>query len=466
MATRTEEDFIGKVQVPANAYYGIFTVRASGNFQISSHRPSRNFIRMLALVKKSAAEANVQTGALPTRIGGAIARAAAEAAEGKFDSQFILDSFTAGAGTPFNMNMNEVLANRAEELLGGRRGSYKLVHPNNHVNMSQSSNDAIPTAIRLALLYESQSVIAEAEKLAAEIEKKSRDCANVIKVGRTHLMDAVPLTVGDELSAFSSALRKDILHLQSSLDSLRELPIGGTALGSGINTHPDYRRLVVRRIAANTGIRVSESRNLFRAISQSSDFLAYSSSLRSLAAAIHKISNDFKLLSSGPNTAIGEYILPEVEPGSSIMPGKVNPSVPECAEMIAVRVIANDSAVLLATLGGQLQLNVQTPLILHSLSESNHLLANGCKMLREHCISGLKLNRQKIQQHLEASLISLTALAPYFGYAKMSSLVKKAQKEGKSIKQVVLEEKLLTEQQYDRLMSPQRLTRPSKKEKL
>jgi len=279
-------------------------------------------------------------------------------------------------------------------------------------------------------------------------------------------MDAVPLTVGDELSAFSSALRKDISHLQSSLDSLRELPIGGTALGSGINTGPNYKRLVVRRIAANTGLRVSESHNLFRLISQSTDFLSYSSSLRSLAATIHKLSGDLKLLSSGPNTMVSEYLLPEVEPGSSIMPGKVNPSVPECSEMIAARVIANDSAVLLATLGGQLQLNVQTPLILQSLSESNQLLANGCKMLREHCISGIKLNHKKIQQHLDASLISLTALAPYFGYAKMSELVKKAQKEGKSIRQAVLEEKLLTEQQYGRLMSPQRLTRPSKKEKL
>jgi aspartate ammonia-lyase len=315
-------------------------------------------------------------------------------------------------------------------------------------------------------LHESQSVIAEAEKLASEIDKKAREFSGVIKVGRTHLMDAVPLTAGDELSAFSSAIRKDISHLQSSLDSLRELPIGGTALGSGINTAPNYKRLVVRRIAANTGIRVSESRNLFRTISQASDSLAYSAALRQLAATIHKLSGDLKLLSSGPNTALGECILPEVEPGSSIMPGKVNPSVPECAEMIANRVIANDSAVLLATLGGQLQLSVQTPLILHSLSESNLLLANGCKMLREHCIVGLKLNRHKIQQHLEASLISLTALAPYFGYARMSELVKKAQKEGKGIRQVVLEEKLLTEQQYDKLMSPSRLTRPSKKERL
>ena len=489
--SRVEEDFIGKVSVPSEAYYGIFTVRAGSNFKISPHRPSRTFIRMLALVKKSAAEANVATGSIRTRAGSAIARAAKEVADelsdeedsplsgstgksryasakGKmrFSSQFPLDSFTAGAGTPFNMNMNEVLANRAEELLGGKKGSYKLVHPNNQVNMSQSSNDVIPTAIRLTLLSEHPSVVSEAEKLAREIDRKAREFSSVAKAGRTHLMDAVPLTVGDELSAFSSALRKDIVRLNAAADELRELPIGATALGSGINTHPAYKRLVVKRIAINTGIRVHEGKNLFRLVSQSSDFAAYSAALRSLALTMNKLSNDLKLLSSGPNTALGEYLLPEVEPGSSIMPGKVNPSVPECAEMISNRVLGNDRSVELATIGGQLQLNVQTPLILHCLTESQLLLANGCAMLRKDCISGLKINREKIRKNLESTLISLTALAPYFGYAKMSALVKRAQKEGKGIKQVVLEEKLLTERQFDLLMSEKRLTRPSKKEKL
>jgi aspartate ammonia-lyase len=466
MDYRTEEDFIGKVQVPSDAYYGIFAVRAAGNFQISGQKPSRTFIRMLALVKKSAAEANVENGVLDGKTGNAIAQAAQEASEGKFDSEFILDSFTAGAGTPFNMNMNEVLANRAEELLGGKKGQYLLVHPNNHANMSQSSNDVIPAAIRLALLFESQEVIAEAEKLAAEIEKKEKEFSGVVKAGRTHLMDAVPLTVEDELSAFSSAIRKDTAAVSSAADSLRELPLGATALGSGINTHPDYRRAVTARVEANTGIRVVEGKNLFRLTSQASDFLSYSSALRGLAATLSKMSNDLKLLSSGPNTAVGEYLLPEVEPGSSIMPGKVNPSVPECAEMIANRVMGNDLSVLLATAGGQLQLNVQTPLILHCLSESNLILAGAMRMLRKHCISGLKINRGKIARNLDATLISLTALAPYFGYAKMSALVKKAQKEGKSVREAVLEEKLLTEREYDLLMSPERLTRPSLREKI
>ncbi len=487
---RIEEDFIGKVPVPSDAYFGIFTVRASGNFQVSPYRPSRTFIRMLALVKKSAAEANVATGSLPTRTGSAIARAAKEVADeffdgeagwhavqspgskasakaaSRFSSQFPLDSFTAGAGTPFNMNMNEVLANRAEELLGGKKGGYRLVHPNNHVNMSQSSNDVIPAAIRLNLLAQHPSVATGAEKLAREIERKAREFSSVVKAGRTHLMDAVPLTVGDELSAFSSALRTDISRLNAAADELRELPIGATALGSGINTHPNYKRLVVKRIAINTGIRVIEGKNLFRLTAQASDFANYSAALRSLALTMHKLSNDLKLLSSGPNTALGEYLLPEVEPGSSIMPGKVNPSVPECAEMIANRVLGNDFSVELATMGGQLQLNVQTPLILHCLSESQMLLANGCAMLRKDCISGLKINRERIKKNLDATLISLTALAPYFGYGKMSELVKKAQKEGKTVRQIVLEEKLLTERQYDLLMSERRLTRPSRKEKL
>ncbi|VVC01200.1 Fumarate hydratase class II [uncultured archaeon] len=466
MATREEEDFLGKARVPSGAYYGIFTVRASQNFRISGSKPPREFIRYLALCKKSAAEANAATGSLDGKASRAIARAAEEAAEGKFDREFILDAYTAGAGTPFNMNMNEVIANRAEELMGGRKGQYRLVHPNNTVNMSQSSNDVIPTAVRLTLLAMSVPLISEAEKLAAEIERKEKEFSGVAKAGRTHLMDAVPLNASDELSAFSSALREDARRLSAAAGCLRELPMGATALGSGINTHPDYKKLVIKRIAANTGIKVREGANLFRLVSQSSDFLAYSSALRCLAATIHKLSNDLKLLSSGPNTMVGEYILPEVEPGSSIMPGKVNPSIPECSEMVAARAIGNDQSVLLATLGGQLQLNVQTPLILLCLSESSQLLESAMKMLRVRCISGLRMNREKIARNLDASLIALTALAPYFGYARMSSLVKRAQKEGISVKQAVLREGLLSQKEYAKIMSPQRLTRPSRKEKI
>lgn len=466
MDYRLEEDFLGKVKVPSSAYYGIFTVRASGNFQISGQKPSRTFIRMLALVKKSCAEANMATGELDAKMGKAIVQAASEVADGKFDSEFILGSYTAGAGTPFNMNMNEVVANRANEILGGKKGAYSPVHPNNHANMSQSSNDVIPTAIRLALISESASVIAEAENLASSIEKKSREFSHVVKAGRTHLMDAVPLTVGDELSAFSSSIRKDVSRIKLATEELRELPIGATALGSGINTHPLYRKKAVERIAANTLLRVRPGENLFCLLSSASDFLAYSSSLAGLAVSIIKLSGDLKLLSSGPNTMAGEYLLPEVEPGSSIMPGKVNPSVPECAEMICNRVLGNGHCVQLAALGGQLQLNVQAPLILHCLSESNSLLAACCKMLESQCISGLQINRKKIAQNLDATLISLTALAPYFGYAKMSSLVKRAQKEGKSVRQIVLEEKLLTEKEYGEMMSPGRLTRPAAKKKI
>ena len=466
MATRTEEDFLGKAQVPQGAYYGIFTVRASQNFRISDSMPPREFIRQLSLVKKSAAEANVANGVLHAKVGKAISQAASEVADGGFDSEFILGSYTAGAGTPFNMNMNEVIANRAEEILGGKKGEYFLVHPNNHVNMSQSSNDVIPAAIRLTLISQSQAVTSEAEKLASEIEKKEKEFSGVVKAGRTHLMDAVPLAVSDELSAFSSALRLDSARIKQASEHLSELPIGATALGSGINTHPHYKSAVIKRISANTGIKVREGKNLFRLTSQANDFLAYSSALRSLAATIHKLSNDLKLLSSGPNTMVGEYILPEVEPGSSIMPGKVNPSIPECSEMIANKVMGNDSTVLLACIGGQLQLNAQTPLILHCLSESNQLLENGMRMLRIHCISSLKINREKIALHLDASLISLTALAPYFGYDKMSWLVKKAAKEKIGIRVAVLREKLLSEKEYGRLMSPSRLTRPSVKEKI
>jgi len=345
-------------------------------------------------------------------------------------------------------------------------GSYSPVHQNNHSNMSQSSNDVIPTAIRLTLLEESAKLEEEAGKLASAIDAKAASFSSIVKAGRTHLMDAVPLTVGDELSAHSSSIREDISLLKHATEKLSELPIGATALGSGINTHPDYQKLAVQRISANTGLKVREGKNLFRLLSSASDFLAYSSAQRSLAVTILKLSNDLKLLSSGPNTMVGEYILPEVEPGSSIMPGKVNPSIPECAEMIANRVLGNDQSILLAAAGGQLQLNVQTPLIRHCLSGSNMLLTNCCRMLREKCIDDLQLNHKRIQQHLDSTLISLTALAPYFGYAKMSELVKRAQKEGISIREAVLSEKLLTSFEYDKLMSPSRLTRPSAKEKL
>ncbi|MCX8196776.1 MAG: aspartate ammonia-lyase [Candidatus Micrarchaeota archaeon] len=463
---RIEEDFIGKVEVPEDAYFGIFTVRAAENFRISQSKPHPDFIRMLALVKKSCAQANVKLGQLDAKIGNAIIQASDEVAQGKHDNQFILDSYTAGAGTPFNMNMNEVIANRAEELLGGKKGQYKLVHPNNHVNMSQSSNDVIPTAIRLVLLHQSAQLLSAATRLADALESKEKEFSKIVKVGRTHLMDAVPLTVADELSAFSSSVKKDILHIGRARSLLSELPIGATALGSGINTHPAYKRTVVAQIRKNTGLKVKEGRNLFRLVSSASDFFAYSCALSSLALSIHKLSSDLKLLSSGPNTMVGEYVLPEVEPGSSIMPGKINPSIPECAEMIANRVFGLHHSVQLACAGGQLQLNVQTPLILHCLSEATLILSTGCSMLSEKCIIGMKLNTERIRQHLDASLITITALSPYFGYSLLSNLVKKAQNEGKSLKEIVIQEGLLSEAEFEKLLAPSRLVRPSLKLRL
>ncbi|MEM4554567.1 MAG: aspartate ammonia-lyase [Candidatus Anstonellaceae archaeon] len=458
---RVEQDFLGQVQVPSKAYYGIFTVRAAENFKVSETKPSPLFIRMLAAVKKSCAQANMEVGQLEKNVGNAILQAAEEVISGMHDKEFILDSYTAGAGTPFNMNMNEVIANRAEEILGGKKGQYRLVHPNNHVNMSQSSNDVIPTAMRLVFLSQSKELIAQALGLRNAIIAKQKQFRRVIKAGRTHLMDAVPLSVGDELSAFAAALQQDIAQIRKACVLLGELPIGGTALGSGINTHPKYKRLAVFYIRKNTGLPVREGKNLFRLLSLPSDFLYYSCALSGLAVSIYKLSSDLKLLSSGPNTMVGEYLLPEVEPGSSIMPGKVNPSIPECAEMIAMRFLGLHYSVQLACMAGQLQLNVHTPLILKCISESNELLSACCKMLSEKCISGLRINQQKIRQHLDSSLITVTALSPYFGYSKLSQLVKRAQSEGKSIKQAVVEEGLLSEEEFEKIMAPHRLIRPS-----
>jgi aspartate ammonia-lyase len=462
---RIEKDFLGEVQVPKDAYYGIFTVRASKNFQISSSRPSRTFIKMLASIKKSAAEANLELGLLEKTIAKAIILACDEIIEGKFDDQFILDSYTAGAGTPFNMNMNEVIANRAEEILGGQKGKYSLVHPNNHANMSQSSNDVIPAAIRLTLIFESKELLEEAKKLSLSLRKKAKEYSKVVKIGRTHLMDAVPLTVKDELSSYYSQIDKNIYEINFAINQLREVNLGATAIGSGINTAAHYRYLVVKYLQKNTHLALKKGKNFFRLTSFSSDFLFYSSSLCSYALTLHKIANDFKLLSSGPNTSISEYILPEVEPGSSIMPGKVNPSIPECVEMISNKVFGNHLSVLFASAGGQLQLNVQTPLILKSLEESVLLLSNSSKMFNSFCVSGLKLNLEKIQKNLEASLILVTALSPYFGYQKSSDLVKEAQQQNKSLKEILLEKNLLSKSEIDKILNPLKLTKPNLKPK-
>ncbi|VVC03119.1 Fumarate hydratase class II [Candidatus Burarchaeum australiense] len=450
--TRREKDSIGDVQVPADAHYGAFTARALDNFQLSGMRAKPVFIRALALTKKAAAEANAELGALDRKSALAIAKAADEVLAGKLDAEFPLDVFQAGAGTPFNMNMNEVLANRANELLGSAKGAYKPVHPNDHVNLGQSSNDVIPTVVRLSVIISSRELVKEARELEAALQKKAREFADVKKVGRTHLQDAVPTTLGLEFGAYASALRKDVEELECSLERLGELGIGGTALGTGINAHPKFKETIVARLNGLTGLKLRASKDTVELAQNMNAFLQFSGALRMLVVTLARTACDLKLLSSGPRGGLGELILPEVEPGSSIMPGKVNPSIPEAVEMCSYHVMGSDRAVELACKAGQLDLNTNTPLIAHELLGSIELITNCCAMFREKCIAGIQADRKRIAEIYIKSNTYATALTPTLGYAKVAALVKESLRSGKGVKELVLEKKLMDAKELEKIL--------------
>lgn len=457
---RIEKDFLGERQIPDNAYWGVFTSRAAENFQLTGIKARPVFIRSIAHIKLAAAEVNDELNLLAHDKAAAIIAAAREVAEGKHDSEFPLDVIQAGAGTPFNMNANEVIANRALELLGRSKGDYSFIHPNNHVNMAQSSNDVIPTAIRLAALFQHPALLQKAGELRASLLKKAEEHRHIVKTGRTHLQDAVPLSLYDFFFAYARSLEHDISELEHAAKRMGELGIGGTAIGTGINTHPDFRKKVVERLAKNTGLPLHAGISPVELTSNMNAFQCYASALSQLASTIHRISNDLKLLSSGPRGGIGEFRLPEVEPGSSIMPGKINPSIPEAAEMAALQVASHCHGVELGVRGGQLQLNVLTPLIAHNLLSAQDLLGNTCGMMRAYCIDGLKPDEARIENNLMNGLMVATALAPKLGYTEVSRLIKEADARGISIKQVILEKKLFSESEIDSLLDPKKMTKP------
>jgi aspartate ammonia-lyase len=449
---REEEDFIGKVEVPDEAYYGSFTARAKGNFRLSGTRVDLELIRSVALIKKCAALANMELGRLDEKIGKAIAEASQEVIDGKHDKEFVLDAFQAGAGTPLHMNTNEVIANRAEELLGGKKGEYKLVHPNNHVNMSQSSNNVIPSAIRIAALKLSGGLLSEAALLGQAFEKKAKEYGKAAKIGRTHLQDAVPMTYGQVFGAYARALGKDIRWLEASLEGLKELGVGGTATGSGITAHPEFRKRIAGHIAKEGGLDVKPAENPIEVTQNMNDFLAFSGAMRGYASTICRIANDLRLLSSGPKGGIAEVTLPEVEPGSSIMPGKLNPSIPEAVNMVSYQVMANDKGVLLAAQSGQLELNFATPLIAHDLLQSEKMLTECSKMFRELCIDGLKVDDKRAAETLEQTFGYATAFNPYLGYSMVSKLVTEAYQKGVSLKQLIVEKGILPKEDVEKIM--------------
>ncbi|MCE8422817.1 MAG: aspartate ammonia-lyase, partial [Candidatus Methanoperedens sp.] len=457
--TRIEKDSLGEIEVPENMLYGAFTTRASRNFQISGIRAKHEFISSIALIKKAAAIANMKLGLLDSNIGNAIVSAASGIIEGEYRDQFILDVFQAGAGTPFNMNTNEVIANVAIKRLGGNPGDYHIIHPNNHVNMAQSSNDVIPTSIRLSVLLTLPPLVRQIEDIVTAFEDKANEYESVIKVGRTHLEDAVPIRVSQVFRGYGASLSKCIDRIETAKKGMLELGIGGTAIGTGINTHPDFKKMIITELNALTGFEFYQGDSITLSWSMAS-FMDMSNALRILAIELNKISNDLRLLNSGPKAGISEIILPEVEPGSSIMPGKINPSIPEAVNMVCFQVIGNDHAISLAAEAGQLELNVMTPLIAYDLLWNIDLLTNTIRMLREDCIKGIVVDEKRCTELLDISHCLATVLNPYIGYQNVAELVKVALSENKPLKHVLLEKDIIPEKYLDEILDTRKMTEP------
>jgi aspartate ammonia-lyase len=451
---------MGTVKVPTEAYYGAETSRALSNFKISGIRPHPEFIRATVLVKKAAAQANMSLGFLDKRVGKAIMRAADEVLRGKLIDQFVVDVYQAGAGTSHNMNVNEVLANRANELLGGRKGEYKPVHSHDHVNMGQSTNDVFPTFIRVACVLMSKPLLTSLDALIVSFQAKSAEFNHIVKSGRTHLQDASAIRLGQEFRAYSSMIASDKARLMATVDGILELNLGGTAVGTGINADPKYVELAVKYLDDYTGFRFRVARDFAALMQSMADFVNLSGALRVLAVDLSKIANDLRLMSSGPVTGIGEITLPAVQPGSSIMPGKVNPSIAEMLNMVCFEVMGNDCTVLMAAQAGQLELNVMMPVIAYDMTQSLMILNNGVRTFTKRTVNGIHANEEKCRSLLEKSPGIALALNPFIGYEKAAEVAKEALARGVPLRQVVLERKLLSESQISAILDPYAMTMP------
>ncbi len=437
-SVRIEKDSLGEVSVPADALYGAQTQRAVQNFPVSGLRPWRAFIWSMATVKRAAAEVNGELGLLDIPIAQAISKAGQEVIEGRWDAHFVIDPFQAGAGTSHNMNTNEVIANRATQLLGGEPGSY-LVHPNDHVNMAQSTNDTIPTAIRLGCLWRLEELLGEVVRLSEALEQKAQEFDGIIKSGRTHLQDAVPVRLGQEFGAYALAVARDAERIRRSSAGLRRIGIGGTATGSGLNAHPEYHPRMVSRLSELTGLELHRSDNLFESMQSLADLADFSGALRTLAVTLTRIANDFRLLSSGPATGLDEIRLPAVQPGSSIMPGKVNPVLAEMLNMAMYHVMGCDTTVALAAQAGQLELNVMMPIAAHNLFEMMQVVIGSVRAFTDKCVTGLQANPAKAEGWLEKNAIVVTALNPLIGYAAGAALVKEALARDVTVRSLAIE---------------------------
>jgi fumarate hydratase class II len=461
--TRTEHDSLGAVEVPADRLWGAQTERARQNFTISSERMPRELVHALALVKKVAAVVNRDLGLLDPTKAGAITAAADEVLSGALDAEFPLVVWQTGSGTQTNMNMNEVLANRASELLGGERGPKRLVHPNDDVNLGQSSNDVFPTAMHVAAAHALRTrVIPAVTALSEVLAAKARASDDVIKIGRTHLQDATPLTLGQEISGWAAQLDHGVRHLEGALPHLCELALGGTAVGTGLNTHPDFGARAAALLAGLTGHPFMEAPNKFEALAASDAIVHAHGALKALAASLMKIANDVRWLASGPRSGLGEITIPANEPGSSIMPGKVNPTQSEALTMLCAQVLGNDVAIGVGGASGNFELNVFRPLLVHDFLQSCRLLADGCDGFRERCAAGIEPNRERIHELLERSLMLVTALNPHIGYDNAAKIARKAHAEGTTLREAALALGLVTAEQFEAWVRPERMVGPGK----
>jgi aspartate ammonia-lyase len=460
MSTRTEKDSLGTKEIPADVYYGIQTARAVENFPISGLRAHPTMIRAIAMVKEAAALANRELGLVDEKTANAIIEAAKEVQRGKWDQEFVVDVFQAGAGVSFHMNSNEVIANRAAELLGGARGEYKHVHPNDHVNYGQSTNDVFPTAMRLSALLELDKLYPVLDGFIAALDDKGKEFHHVLKSGRTHMMDAVPMRLGQEFHAYAAAIKRARQTIQQQSELLREIGLGGSAVGTGINTHPDYREKAITNLSRISAQELRAVGDMRYAMQSNLAMSSVSSALRNLALEVIRIANDLRLLSSGPNTGLAEINLPALQPGSSIMPGKINPVMAELAAMVSFQVVGYDTAVALAVQAGQLELNVMMPTMAYSVLTSVTIMTNMLRQFTEFCIKGITVNQQRTDFYVQSTVSLATALNPYIGYAKAAEIAKESVRTGKSIIEIARSRGELTEEQIKEILDPARMTEP------
>ncbi|MGQ9632243.1 MAG: aspartate ammonia-lyase [bacterium] len=461
METRRERDSLGFKEVPADAYYGVQTFRAVENFPISGLRAHPALVWAYAAIKLAAARANMETGLLDPTVGEAIARASQEIIDGKLRDQFVVDVFQAGAGTSLNMNVNEVIANRACEILGAKKGEYTKVHPNDHVNMGQSTNDTFPTAMRLAALSLVKQLLPVLEKLQRAFEDKAREFDGIIKSGRTHLQDAAPIRLGQEFKAYALTLSKAKDRIARAGESIAELGIGGSAVGTGLNTHPEYRERVLRHLKELTGMQELRLAEDMREAMQSNLPIAeVSGALRLLALELTRIANDLRLLSSGPTTGLAEITLPPVQPGSSIMPGKVNPVMAEMLNMVCFQVIGNDLTIAMAVQAGQMELNVMMPVMAFNLLQSLEVLKNSLDAFRTRCVEGIAANPERCRRYAEGSMGLATAMNPYIGYEATAEVVKESLRTGTPIPEILVRRGLASENRVKEILDPRKMTEP------